>query len=70
MELQGFVDFAYLRQLRTTTSALTDAALVEYMNHMFFRGEQAFRGEMLLAAVMARSPEFSRVGLSKMPRAW
>ncbi|CAK0810365.1 unnamed protein product, partial [Prorocentrum cordatum] len=70
MELQGFVDFAYLRQLRTATSALLDAALVEYMNHMFFRGEQAFRGEKLLAAVMARSPEFSRVGISKMPRAW
>ena len=47
-----------------------DSALVEFLNHLFLLGLQAWEGERLIAALLFFWPEFGRYGGSKIPRSW
>ena len=65
-ELQQFVDHARAQRLPASGAAQTDAALVSCMSYMFLNGEQARRGEKLLAGLMARAPEYSSASLGRV----
>lgn len=47
-----------------------DTAITEYLNHLFWKGEQPHRGEKFLAAWMHNHPEYGRLGSVKLPRSW
>ena len=47
-----------------------DAALVSFMNKAFLAGLQSWNGERLLAALLFYWPEFSKLGVRRIPRAW
>ena len=47
-----------------------DTRRVEYMNKCYPEGEQAWKGEKLLAAFCCRLPGFPRCDGRRMPRAW
>ena len=47
-----------------------DAGIVKFMNRCFWLGEQAHKGEKLLAAFMRKKPDFGRLGSRKLPRSW
>ena len=47
-----------------------DAGIVKFMNRCFWLGEQAHKGEKLLAAFMHKRPDFGRLGSCKLPRSW
>ena len=47
-----------------------DAALVQHMNGLFFKGEQSHRGDKLLASWMHLHPHYGKFGAKKVPRAW
>ena len=51
-------------KLKTEADMDLDAALVSWMNRCFLSGKQAWRGEKLLAALMARSPRSSALGMA------
>ena len=50
--------------------SVVDDALVRWMNQEFIRGARSWRGERLLAALMAIHSCFSRIGSRKLPRAF
>ena len=47
-----------------------DAALVAYMDELFLGGLQPDLGEVLLAGVLWKMPEFGRYGQRKLARSW
>ena len=53
---------------RLVADAEVDAAGVDFCNLLFSKGFSANKGEVLLAALMHRAPEFGRYGARKLPR--
>ena len=47
-----------------------DASIVNWSSEWFERGHQPSRGDVLLAALLHRLPEFGRFGGRHLPRAW
>ena len=47
-----------------------DGRLTDYMEHLFFRGEDPSRGMKLLAGVQHVVPKFGRTGTSSLHRSW
>ena len=47
-----------------------DAALVDYMNWLWLQGHRPWRGERLMAAMLALHPAYNKTGSRKLPRAW
>ena len=45
-----------------------DDALTGYMNRCYTKGSRAWKGERLVAALMALKPQFSKAGWRKLPR--
>ena len=56
------------RELREDDSV--DSALVEFLNHRFHLGLQAWEGERPTAALLFFWPEIGRCGGRKIPRSW
>ncbi|CAK0894103.1 unnamed protein product [Prorocentrum cordatum] len=72
-ELRRFMGYARerrQRQLATAEPEETNGAAMAHAYRKFPTGEQAFRGEEHVAALMGRAPERFRAGFGKMPRAW
>ena len=46
-----------------------DTALVQFFNHLFFAGQNPWRGELLLAALLHKQPHLGRLGSNSLPRA-
>ena len=67
-EVKEFDRFVERKGLATTDD--TDGVITDYLNHLFWRGEQPHRGEKFLAAWMHTHPQLSRVGTAKLPRSW
>ena len=47
-----------------------DMSIAQYLNSLFWKGEQPHKGEKFLAAWLQRCPDFGRVGSRKLPRSW
>ena len=47
-----------------------DLAIAQYLNSLFWKGEQPHKGEKFLAAWLHRYPDFGRIGSRKLPRSW
>ncbi|CAE7224534.1 unnamed protein product [Symbiodinium sp. CCMP2592] len=47
-----------------------DEALTKHFNDLFMMGHPAHRGDKVLASVMHRHPDFSKLGAKKLPHAW
>ena len=47
-----------------------DDSLCRWMTAQWVRGEQANRGEVLMAALLHHRPEFNKMGGRTLPRAW
>ena len=69
-ELEQFIKFADEQQLPLVQDAEIDSALVRFMNRLYFIGEQADKGEKVLASLMHMVPSFGRMGDRHFPRAW
>lgn len=68
--MRRFNSYAESQGLLVQGAAEIDAALEEWFEHCFFRGEMPATGEIAMAALMHLMPEFSRCGSAKVPRAW
>jgi len=55
--------------LSITQPGQVDQALVQFFNHLFFAGENPWRGEVLLAAVLHKRPHLGKLGSNSLPRA-
>ena len=67
--MDEFVTFSGARPDQETDKEV-DHKLVKWMNLEFFRGARSWRGERLMAALMAIYSSFSRTGSRKAPRAF
>jgi len=47
-----------------------DLAIAQYLNSLFWKGEQPHKGEKFLTAWLHRYPDFGRIGSRKLPRSW
>ena len=47
-----------------------DLAIAQYLNSLFWKGEQPHKGEKFRAAWLHRYPDFGRIGSRKLPRSW
>ena len=54
----------------TQDGPVVDAALIGYLDHLFFQGEMPHVGEKILASIMALWPRFARHGVCGLPRAF
>ena len=68
-EYARFMSFAKPRFLNLDNSDQVDQALVDYMNHQFLNGHQAFVGDRLIASWIHHRPQYGRAGSRRMPRA-
>ena len=68
-EYARFMSFAKPRFLNLDNSDQVDQALVDYMNHQFLNGHQAFVGDRLIASWIHHHPQYGRAGPRRMPRA-
>ena len=69
-EVDQFKEFARRRSLPIKRSEQIDEALVVYLNHLFWLGNQPHRGDKLLAGLLHAYPEFGKYGSRKVPRTW
>ena len=69
-EYKQLLIFAKTRKLMMTLPRELDATLVEYFNDLFMRGHPAHRGDKIIATVMHHQSEYSKLGSSRLPRAW
>jgi hypothetical protein len=46
-----------------------DQALVQFFNHLFFAGQNPWRGECLVAAILHKQPHLGKLGSNSLPRA-
>ena len=65
--LRDFAAWAKLRKLSALTSSELDRQGAEYLDHLFFGGYQAERGEKLLAALQALHPELGTAATGSLP---
>jgi integrase len=68
--LRRFNTFATSKGRAVQGAEETDAALVEWFEDCFFKGEMPSTGETALAALMHIMPAYGRHGAAKLPRAW
>jgi integrase len=66
-ELRDFAAWAKLRKLSALTASELDRHGAEYLDHLFFGGYQAERGEKLLAALQALHPELGTAATGSLP---
>ena len=64
------LEFCNAGNRRLVEDSEVDAELVRYFNDRFAAGKPAHEGEVCLAALMHFLPQYSKVGDSKLPRAW
>ena len=69
-EVKQLLDFVKRQNLAFKEDKEIDAGIVKFMNRCFWLGEQAHKGEKLLAAFMHERPDFGRLGSRKLPRSW
>ena len=68
-ELKAFMDYAGCRGLNLKEGETVDRLMVQYMNHCYLAGHQAYVGDRLIASWMHHYPEYSKSGVRKIPRA-
>jgi hypothetical protein len=68
--MMEFLEFCNIDNRRLVGDAEVDAELVRYFNERFGAGMPAHHGEVCMAALMHFLPQYSKVGDSKLPRAW
>ena len=66
--LGSFLKFVQKRTLHLVANGEIDGAMVVYSNDWFLQDVQHRHGSQILAAVMVRSPSFSRFGSRKLSR--
>ena len=65
-----FLEFCNVDKRRLVADAEVDSELVRYFNDRFAAGLPAHYGEVCLAALMHFLPQYSKIGDSRLPRAW
>jgi len=65
-----FLSYLKKRDVVPEGAAAVDAALVAYFNVSFLSGEQAWQGEVCMAALCHFYPQYGKYGDLKVPRAW
>ena len=60
----------FLRQNHLENTKDIDHCIAMYLNHLFWKGEQPYRGEKFLAGWMHRHPRYGRIGDLKLSRSW
>ena len=68
-ELQAFKDYAVCPGLDPKDAEGVDRLMVQYMNHCYLAGHQAYVGDRLIASWLHHHPQFSKTGVKKIPRA-
>ena len=68
-ELRSFLDSTKPAVFNPDNPEQVDQCLVQHMNQQFLDGHQAFRGDRLIASFLHHYPQFSRVGVKRIPRA-
>lgn len=63
-----FYSFVLRYQLKIETEAELDAALCEFVDHLYLEGEDSSFGQKLQAALEFERPEFAREGRLSVPR--
>ena len=66
----GVQDVCYPRGLDLKDPENVDRLLVDYMNGLYLKGFQAYRGDRLAAAMLHFHPQFGKMGAEKLPRMW
>lgn len=69
-EMEEFKMFAIPRRLDLKDPENVDRLLVDYMNGLYLKGFQAYRGDRLAAAMLHFHPQFGKMGAEKLPRMW
>ena len=69
-EIEGFIQWCDARKGKPAGDGVVGDALVAFMNERYANGDQASRGEKLLAALCHMAPEWGRLGTRKIPRSW
>ena len=69
-DAKAFFEWATTHGLSLVAADEIDSALVAYMNSLFFRGHQAWRGQKLLASLAFLDSSLGRNGARKIPRSW
>lgn len=69
-EMEEFKMFAITRGLDLKDPENVDRLLVDYMNGLYLKGFQAYRGDRLAAAMLHFHPQFGKMGAEKLPRMW
>jgi len=69
-ELDRFLQFAKITNVKTASSAEVESKLVKFFEELYIGGEMATTGNKVLAALLHREPSFSKLGDRKIPEAW
>lgn len=69
-EIEEFKFYASPRDLDFKDATLLDKLLVEYLNRLYLKGFQSYKGDRLVAAILHFFPEYGRQGDHKLPRVW
>ena len=67
--LDEWINLCELRGLDLVSDKEIDDAVADWMNEQFRLGHMPWKGDVLLAAVLAKFPEFGRMGSRRLPRA-